>query len=636
MYSTAKYIEVPREGNDWWPLPPNWHLITDEDERRKWRVNACSMQGKSVEDAVASWAFFCNEYLYPDPEAGFDPGFYDPPVLAAAPIHSMMVRIWEGQVASGCSFPRGSGKSTTFRSFCIWKLVTNPGFLFNFVKLKDEFCIEDIQRVRRQIEKNARIVRDFGSLRSTKGEGVWNNHQLALENGAWLRSFGVMSGKRGPRAHFVALDDVEKDAQKSTDMSIRRGEVQKIVQTVLMPMLMTTDSHITIVGTEVHKQSFLHVLVSTPDDELTGEDEALRSDRWYKISLVAKDPRKNWNAWPAKFTDEFLESRRRLMGERNFGREFEGRTVGTDAPVFVLWPAMHEYTVEDTTDGYLTDPWNAGGLVRWHECGRGHPVPCHPRHKPWSEFLGSLFIFITVDYAYTQKSTSDWSVIHVLGLDSKNDLFSLDMWRGKVPFTRLIDLIWQYAMRWRAKLVGVEAYPVQEEYFHRVAGQGEFLRQQGFPIPACMPIQPHQGLSKGQKIMRLDHRFLTGKIKLPGHRRRTDYQNLYYQIENFEEEVESALKHDDEIDTLAMSVDVLKGSPRIIATRAIPQTPLEKLAAGETHDEDGFLWASKVNFQQVPVRDLDNALANLRESRYTSLVGDGLAETDLLELGGVV
>ena len=75
MANRLRYKVFEREGNPFWPLPPDYADL-NHDSKRLARLNAVRMQG-NPELAVCSWQFFCDYYLKPkynaDGSVLFDP-----------------------------------------------------------------------------------------------------------------------------------------------------------------------------------------------------------------------------------------------------------------------------------------------------------------------------------------------------------------------------------------------------------------------------------------------------------------------------------------------------------------------------------------------------------------------------------
>jgi hypothetical protein len=360
-------------------------------------------------------------------------------------------------------------------------------------------------------------------------------------------------------------------------------------------------------------------MATAKDGEIPDRDKRFRDELWYRVNIPAvirtRNPdgtsslRRSWS----KFTDAFLEDKREAMGDAAYGSEYEGCPVSSQRRPLVIVPALHEYVLVEEDDAALQRPFESAAKLRYNEVVEADRL--QPIETGWSEHVRGLWRFITLDYAYTTAASSDWSVIHVMGVDGRNNLWSLDMEKVRLSFTELVGLLWQHALRWRVAVVAIEAYPVQEEYYQQAEAFSEQFQEQYGHCPQCLPIRPPQG--KGQRIARLQYRFVKGRLKLPGHRRTlSPYFYLYQQIRNFTEDMAN-LRNDDEIDTLSMSADVLRGRTYATPKNPAALTPLELLARGDVFYPDTQIpIVPSLPLQSIPV----TILRKLQKEHYRGAV----------------
>lgn len=585
------YTPIPKEGNPNWPLPSDYSDpgMTDEG-RRLARVNACLMQ-HDPKLAVQSWLYFCQQYLMPDEEAGFDPGFYYPPVRPFGFIHPLIIEAIESHPRSAIGAPRGCAKTSTVQSYCLFKIMTQRLFRIRVYKSTEDGIMEDVRVIRDQIEANPRIISDFGDIVPGRNEGIWSHHYLRTKTGVMFagRSIGAQR-LRGGRFDLGILDDPEYDPDNplQSDEAVRR--LAHKLKVVIMPMFEPGQGHFCHLGTPIHAKSLLNTILAS-DAQMPDRDSAFSDKLWYKINIPAKYLREKSDgstevvrAW-SKFSDAFLDDQRDVLGESGFGSEYGGQPRSAEETPFNLRPSEHEYTTDaDMSVDLQTDPLRCEAPITYHECAGMRPLKLAKRTVRWCDLVQPMYRFLTVDYAYTANIRSDWSVIHVMGSDARGDLWSLDMGRWHCKFPQLVDKIWEWAIRWRVAAIGVEAYPVQEAYYEQVAAFGDQVVSKLGYVPQLIPIKPP--IHKGTRILRLDYRFERGRLKLPAWRRYTQpYYALYEQIRLFTEDLGN-LNHDDELDTLSMSCDVLHGSARGLRNEYLRGGPLDLLQRGELHDPD--------------------------------------------------
>jgi len=498
-----------------------------------------------------------------DPEAYFYRG-----LVAPSDAHSEWAYFRAKFRRNAIGAHRGSGKSTIIaEEFSLMNLLTVPRS-YTMMVLSTEGKVEGrFDTLMQQIEHNPRIREDFGELKPPKTGGVWNRHHMRLMNGALLKGFGFTSDAlRGERPEFIIVDDPEYDPKEGTNVDRVVADMETVLFKVLLPMLRPgSDTRIFWIGTPVHKRLFLWKLIK-------GVDPRMSPDLWNRKLYPIVD-NKGKIFWPAEYSKETIELRRRELGD-HFLSEMMCDPGSMEEKPLQLDPELTSYhmDIKEEPPNYA-DPFNIEEEVTWNDCvpTKGSSYQLVPRSKPLSEVYKSLTRAITVDFAPTTKATSDYSVIHVMGMDRLNQLWSLDCWAGRVRSDRLIQLIWEMAERWVVRVVGVEAVAIQDQFACRVREAAhERMANLGY-IPQVLPIKYRAGVTKDARVGALEWRFRNGLVKLPMWRdapglNNFGFRSLFSQIRGYTPNVEGlGLEHDDCVDTLAMYPSVLKGGPRPVA-----------------------------------------------------------------------
>jgi hypothetical protein len=145
----------------------------------------------------------------------------------------------------------------------------------------------------------------------------------------------------------------------------------------------------------------------------------------------------------------------------------------------------------------------------------------------------------------------------------------------------------------------------------------------GMTPPKVVKLNPGV-MDKTSKISALNYRFEHGLIKLPTWRRGLmPWRMLFEQIEQFNPDAESGgLAHDDFIDTVAMSMFVVRGRMDRATTAAVDddrmviENPMEEIASGNYVDRKyGINIADAMNFNNISVED---ALRIMKEPEQRS------------------
>lgn len=570
-------------------LRPN-HFNVEAEDRRKARLRLV-MDQSTPEKFVAAWDFYRNYYLMHE-DANFYKGFVEP-----SPHHWEWAYFRARYRRNAIGAHRGSAKSTIIsREFPLMNLCTRPRSDTLLIFSNDgkvEVALDDVQQ---QLEHNPRIIDDFGRLRPPRGATLWSKHRMRTSIGSGLKGYGYTSdGLRGERPDFCVVDDPEYDPKAGTNVDRVVADMETVLFQVILPMLrLTSPTHLFWIGTPVDKRLFLWKL-------LKGEDERLVQSLWNRKAYPVVNE-KGEAFWPAEYGEDEIKIRQQELGSA-YMAEMMLEPGSTEDRCLHMHPIRTDYQLDDPLhEPDRTDPFNAQEVIRWHDMV---PQPDRtlkpiPRTATFAEQVSNMRRAITVDYAPTTKASSDWSVIHVLGLDRYNQLWSLDLDCMKVRKNELIKRVWQMALRWQVRLVGIEAVSVQESFALEARDVGENLRLETGYAPQTILIKHSPKVSKEDRIEALTNRFDKGQIKLPRYLERDkSYRQLFSQIRDFTPDGKS-LEHDDAIDTLSMYPHVLKGAPKN-EMKVVDPSPLDILEAGEANLPDGTPAILGVDLSKLPI-----------------------------------
>lgn len=607
-------VVFPRKGNEYWPLPGDYPELTS-DGKRAARVNAVSLEGKPYLD-VAAWSFLREYYLFPTP-AGM---WYKHGTVTSPTAHYQWIADWSQHRLSITAAPRGSAKSTLCRENILRKLLAKRYWETVLLLAKTEFVADGVTMIGRQLEFNERIIEDFGVLKPTRGRGSWNTKKLQLTNGSMLTGMSVTGAVLGKRPHEIYLDDVEKSDDLVVCPTRLIEAFKSLLFNALFPMADEKDVAIRIIGTLLHRQTFLYWMQTTDDPRVR--------DYWFRVLHAAQwtDPEGEKHIlWAEKMSEEWLLERERMMGRSAFGAQYlndpgteEERTLTIHDELCTYWMEEHDQALED-------DPLHSKAVMVSHqlegysETDGKTPLP-HRVTREFGPVASGMRRFITVDYANTISTSSDWSAVHVLGVENSRDfrdtLYSLDLWLGKCTLQDLCRHIFRLSELWQVSLIGVESYPVQQTMFEQIAGRlRDYISTQTM-VPKILPIKFPYNCSKGDKIGGLAWRFEQYRIKLPIDRRESGaYWHLFDQIENFTPDLK-LLQHDDAIDSLAMHQAIGKPTKAVAADVVRKLAPDEQVLEGHMVDpESGLSYVKAVDWTRMEDEQFSQILEAIHKCR---------------------
>ena len=600
-HSTCMAVVFPIKGNSFWPLPPDYPTL-DEKGMRMARVNAVRLEGRPDLE-VASWAFFREYYLFPTTEGGRGP-FYKHGALRSPDMHYRWIYHWECNQLSVTAAPRSAAKSTLIKENILRKVVARPHWETVMFLAKQDFITTTFDDFMVQIEGNDKIIEDFGVLKPSRNQGIWNHSQIKLRNGAMITGLPIMGAALGKRPHEIYFDDVEKDDSLVMAPSENIGRFKSFFFNVVYPMADDFSVRIRIVGTLLSRRTFIYWLHSTKDARITDWKKIFHAVTFVNIEGKTQDE------WPEKMGSKWQEIQKRRMGPAAYAAQYENNPVTEAERILRIHPELNTYWVENEDGAFDNDPLNSQAtmvshqLVGW-ENTLAEPTPLpHICTRPFGPAVSGMRRFITIDWAPTVSETSDYSCIHVMGIENSNDyrdtLWSLDLWLGKKSTEEVIRRAYLLALKWQVPLVAVEAYPVQMEFAERLQHDLPSMYGEGQVPCRVLPIKFPTSYKKPDKISGLHWRFKQYRIKLPLDRSsESPYRDLWYQIENFTEDL-ALLRHDDAIDTLAMHLAIGKPSTPTGPDVHLHRTPIQMLKDGDYHYESGIGVMSGINAADIP------------------------------------
>ncbi|KKK90962.1 hypothetical protein LCGC14_2717740, partial [marine sediment metagenome] len=381
------------------------------------------------------------------------------------------------------------------------------------------------------------------------------HHYLSLNNGAVIKGLSVMGKKRGGRPRLFILDDPENDPD-SDSQAAAQAVVEKfemIMFRQIIPML-EAGSSIFWIGTLINRRSFLYHATSSEDP---------RFDFWNRKVLKAiaydkEDSNKVYILWPEKWPQRVLEARREEIGPSAFASEYCNEPVSAQDRILIIDQRKNEYTVEGEFD--WKNPLAHTGLIKWSERFMEPGRRIYKEfEKPFRELVLPMYKILLFDYGQGLSQYNDYSCIAVLGFDTSNTLWILDMWLGRAKEATLLRLIYEKGLAWRPRILGIEAVSIQMSFAEAVKVYIDEMESKiSTPWRArVFPITYPARVSKANESA-MEWRYRPGRIKYPAHLAgKWPFDQLYQQTEDFTPDL-ALLPHDDAIDTLSMCQYVVK------------------------------------------------------------------------------
>lgn len=633
-------IRPPGEGNDLYPLPPDYLSLTSDGQRQA-RVNASRQWLITTDDLaerarafVASLNFFDLYYLWPDHDDGFDSYFYDDAPLPTPNMHWDIASFWAQHRLTLSIAPRGGAKSSLIRKACLLRLVTRPSYSIVYATSTNDLAEATGEMIKFQAYNNQRLNDDFGPEPEFGGRIQPHRHEARqstkffyLRNRAVFQCLSAQSKQRGIRPRRYVLDDPEHDPKASTPMPVLRAYMDTLIGKIVIPTVLRggTDIGCDWVGTFVSKRHYAWYAFNVKPTEDP------RFAMWARMMIKAADtdPKtgKLLSFWPelhpatisdretiAKVDPTYankvsLEEIRQMIGDANFKSEYLCEPGDPENQYFgALDQPSLQYTLTDVDAAFSTNVFDSAAKINWLCNGE-------PRTELLADLLRRSRTFITVDTSFTNRADSDFKAATLMAYTREKELFVLDIWCKQTREEALIRAIFKMADRWKCPHVYVEVVKQSRALYEALDHIGRTDGARAFGVSYVPIIRPLRvGVEdKTSKISSLHFRFEKGLIKLPHSLRfRKPWAYLFDQIEGFNPDApDGGLDHDDALDTVAMSQFVLKTRQTrgpLEPEEEEPTDPLELLLSGKRFNKSGDAVALAIDWTKVPVSTFMKAL----------------------------
>jgi phage terminase large subunit-like protein len=630
-----KWIE--KEGNPLYPLPKDYEELS-KDGQRQARVNACRLwtaKGQKSSDIgeafVAGMRFFDLWYLCPDRSIEFDPLFYDDDPLTTPAFHYDIQRMWATSQRNIVIAPRGSAKSFLVRKSCLFRMLSRPMFSILYATSTNDNAKGTGQALKDQFQNNKRIWDDWSCefpdnrIVPRRGEAPFGTELMHLKNGSWLRCISAESRQRGGRPRRYVLDDPEYDPRASTSMSLIRQYMDGLLFKVVLPMVMRSGCGVDWLATFVSRRHYAwHALQTREDSKGDTVAQDPRFNLWSRMIVRAAYETEEgkvvscWpDMWPAtkKEKDQMpnaservsLEEIREIIGTPNFLAEYMARPgEGEDIFFSNLEKEKHGWWLEKVDALFESDPLSSNTQICWVRDDETQKMSM-------AAFLKTVRLFMTVDTSYTATKDSDYKVACLMGCNSENELFVLDLWSKQCQEQELVKNCFAMADRWRCPTIHPEVIKQGLGLYYNLDSIVKTRARDMTGVthlPGIKKMHPGQ-LEKSSKIAALSLRFEHGKIKLPlWNRQKPGWGRLFDQIEQFNPDAaDGGLQHDDELDCVSMSQFVLKGRLQAQLMRGEEtKSPFENLKDGHFTDENGIPYAHMLDLNKVNASEIVDLL----------------------------
>jgi hypothetical protein len=374
--------------------------------------------------------------------------------------------------------PREHGKSTTMRTWLLWRLCNNPDLRVLIASHKEEVADEFSRDILMHLERDD-LQADFGFSPSKPwrvGQAFLQTSRSLQKRGstATLGTVAKMSGVTGKRFDIIVCDDpITVETCKSEKM---RARFMHWFNAELFPALDHNEHRkVVVFGTRKHLEDWYSVLMRTP--HWKSEVQAM---------YTVRDGVKTY-LWPDRFNEQAEAELRAQLTPQEFAMEWMNEPVASDGLRFKRgW-----------IEGLFYRDWRSEVPERFREVHMGIDPSVGSKTDEASYMALAVVVF--------DKRTD------------KRDIYVVDMVRAKCSLAEQEDIINAKVKEWEPTAARIESCLVNKIFSERM------MRQ--WPVLQPVVYRAH-GASSGlsgttdiSKIGRIENvvgwLFKQGKIHLP-------------------------------------------------------------------------------------------------------------------------
>jgi predicted phage terminase large subunit-like protein len=425
--------------------------------------------------------------------------------------------------------PRHGKSEECTHFFPAWYMTRNPQHDVMLFTHTDPLARFFGAQVRNTVEAFGRTVGNHGVARGTSAKDDW---RLTDRGGRFL-AMGAGGSPIGRGAHLMIIDDPYGSKEDAMSETIRESRWEWLTGTLRNRL--EPNAKVMIIMQRWH------------DDDMVGrlkKIQGIRKDggRWEVVTLpaIAEDT----EFWPG--TDDVFRRPGEALWEARYDeptlREVEKDLVEWEGAYF--WNAQYQQRPNPVGGGMFKDEWFQ--FVEVDELN-GFYALLLPNGEIVRYRIADCYKFVTVDPAFSEKTTADWTVIQTWAVTPNGDLLLLDQIREHIEGANIGPRL-QALARWQTNMgrIYVEAY-----------GGGlvvaQVARNLGLPV-----VDLNVPGDKRIRAMPLQARMAAGRVYF-----RKDAP--WFRVLRDEFLVFDQGRHDDQVDAAAYAAQVLleEGTGRV-------------------------------------------------------------------------
>lgn len=406
--------------------------------------------------------------------------------------HEELIRWWTRPDAKDhqmALIPRDHQKSTMVAYRVAWEITRDPTITVLYISATSGLAEKQLKFIKDILEhpKYRRYWPDMIHINEGKRE-KWTNAEIMVDHpsrrqegirDATIFTAGLTTSITGLHCNIAVLDDVVVNENAYTGEGRRKVESQYS----LLASIETTDAREWIVGTRYHPKDLYGTLIHTTRDIVNESGEVIDSEPVYEV-------------WQREVEDMGDGSGEYLWPRMQRG---DGKWFGFNAEVLATKRAKYLNRTQYYAQ-YYNNPNDPGNEAISSEHFQHYNREfIKKRDGEWTFNGKPLAIFASIDFAYSLRTTADFTVLVVVGVDYDGNIYILDIKRERTNKTsRYFDMVRETHMKWGYKKLRAEVTAAQAVIAERLRDD---IRKDGLVL-SVEDFRPVRSMgSKEERIM---------------------------------------------------------------------------------------------------------------------------------------
>ena len=356
------------------------------------------------------------------------------------------------------SVPPRHGKTESFIHAIVWLLLNHPEWTIGYATYAGELAVSKSRRMQF-------VARNCGI---TLAQGSRNVREWRTPEGGGVLAQGLDGVWNGQGVQILIVDDPYKGMEEAQS-EVMRAKSHEWFETVAS-IRVEPGGSIFVNHTRWHQ------------DDLIGWLELQKEDPYYKINMPALNS-KDEALWEERWSAKVLKARRANMRPYNWNAIYQGTPIPPEGALFRREWFDNTYDKLPETMYVMPNGDSVKKSLLTHK-------------------------IMSVDGAWTEKSTGDFSVIATWGMDDSY-YYLIDLWRGQVEYpdllSKILDIYQKESITGRINALFIE---------NTASGIAaiQSIRRDAKAIPVIPVTVPTDKVTRATKVLGL---FQSGLVKFP-------------------------------------------------------------------------------------------------------------------------